>query len=115
MKKILVAAAFCAAVSGCKSVETITVASSEVVASGGEAVAVVQAETIGISAIFHLIDIVPSDLDVINKVLIDEAKNMGATKVQLLSASTTPRHGIFALFGGIIGFPASQATGIAVK
>jgi len=116
VKKILFAAAVASVFSGCTSVETTTVASSEVVASGGEAVAVIQAECIGLSAIFHLVDIVPADLDiVVNKLLVKEAKDMGATKIELKSASTTPRHGIFALFGGIIGFPASSASGIAVK
>ncbi|MFT3840363.1 MAG: hypothetical protein QM723_25465 [Myxococcaceae bacterium] len=115
MKKLLVVAAFAAALSGCSSVETATVNASDFVASGGEAWGIVQVETIGISAIFHLIDIVPADLDMVQKDIVKEAKNMGATKVQLLSASTTPRHGIFALAGGIIGFPTAQATGVAVK
>jgi hypothetical protein len=40
---------------------------------------------------------------------------MGANKVDLKSASTTPRHGIYALTGFIIGFPSSSAVGVAVK
>ena len=84
--------------------------------NGGEAVAVVQGTAVGITAIFHIVEIVQSDLDTaVNKLVIAEAKAMGASRVDLKSASTTPRHGIFALAGGILGFPISSATGIAVK
>jgi hypothetical protein len=51
----------------------------------------------------------------VNKLLVGEAKAMGASKVDLKSASTTPRHGIFALAGFITGFTSSSATGVAVK
>jgi hypothetical protein len=40
---------------------------------------------------------------------------MGASKVDLKDAYTTPRHGIFALFGFLTGFPTSGAVGVAVK
>ena len=43
------------------------------------------------------------------------AKAMGASKVDLKGAGTTPRHGIFALAGNIIGVTNSSAMGIAVK
>jgi hypothetical protein len=116
MKKMFFAAVAAAALVGCTSVESATVSSSEIVASGGEAVAVIQASAIGLSAIFHIVDIVTADLDVaVNKLLVAEAKAMGATKVDLKGAATTPKHGIFALFGNIIGFPTSAAMGIAVK
>ena len=66
--------------------------------------------------VLELFDLVQSDLDtVVNKLLVAEAKAMGGNKIQLLGAGTTPRHGIFALTGLIIGFPMSQATGVAVK
>ena len=116
MKKGFLAVVLAAAVSGCTSVESATVASNEVVGNGGEAVAVIQAASIGWTIIFHLVDIVTSDLDqVVNKLLVTEAKAMGATKIDLKSASTTPRHGIFALAGHLIGFPTSMAVGVAVK
>ena len=116
MKRSLLGLALAAAVSGCTSVESATVASNEVAANGGEAVAVVQANSIGFTLIFHIVDIVSSDLDqVVNKLLVAEAKAMGASKVDLKGASTTPRHGIFALTGGIVGFPMSSAVGVAVK
>lgn len=114
MKKLLLVGFL--ALSACTSVESATVSSNEVVANGGDAIAVIQASAIGLTAIFHIVDIVVADLDVsVNKVLIAEAKSMGATKVDLKSASTTPKHGIFALYGTLIGFPSSTAMGIAVK
>lgn len=102
--------------SGCVSVESASVASNEIVANGGEAMQVVQATSLGFTFLFHLVDIVSSDLDqVVNKLLVGEAKGMGASKVDVKSFSTTPRHGIFALGGFIFGFPVSTATGIVVK
>ncbi len=121
MKKAFLAMALTAAVSGCTSVESATVASNEVVGVGGESVAVIQATSVGITLIFHIIDIVASDLDqVVNKLLVGEAKQMGGNKVDLKTAMTTPRHGVFALFSpitglNIIGLTYSQATGVAVK
>ncbi|RKH08011.1 hypothetical protein D7Y13_37880 [Corallococcus praedator] len=115
MKKLILSAVAAASLVGCTSVESAVVSGSEI-AANGEAVAVIQGNALGLTAIFHIIDIVQSDLDtVVNKLLISEAKAMGASKVDLKSASTTPRHGIFALFGTIIGITSSSATGVAVK
>jgi hypothetical protein len=116
MKKALVAALAASTLVGCYSVESTAVASSEVVASGGEAVAVVQATSIGFSVFFYLIDVVQSDLDTaVNKLLVSEAKAMGANKIDLKGAWTTPRQGIFSLTGLILGFPLAQANAVAVK
>jgi uncharacterized protein YceK len=116
MNKFFMAVALSLAVSGCTSIESATVAGNEIAANGGEAVAVIQANSMGLTLIFHIIDIVSSDLDqVVNKLLVAEAKAMGASKVDLKGASTTPRHGIFALFGNIIGITQSGAMGVAVK
>ncbi|MBU8899655.1 hypothetical protein DRW03_25165 [Corallococcus sp. H22C18031201] len=115
MKKLILSAVLASSLVGCTSVESAVVSGSEI-AANGEAVAVVQANALGLTAIFHIIDIVQSDLDtVVNKLLITEAKAMGASKVDLKGASTTPRHGIYALFGTIIGVTSSSATGVAVK
>ena len=115
MKKFLVAAVAAASLVGCTSVETATVSGGEI-AANGDAVAVVQASALGLTAIFHMIDLVQCDLDtVVNKLLVAESKAMGASKVDLKGAHTTPRHGIFALFGSIIGVTSSQAVGVAVK
>lgn len=90
--------------------------SAEIVANGGEAISVIQANSMGFSLFLHFVTVVNADLDtVINKVLVAEAKAMGATKVDLKSASTTPTHGIWALEALLIGFPSSTAVGIAVQ
>lgn len=116
MKRSFAALLAALAVSACTSIETATVAKEEVSVQGGEAMAVIQADAIGISAIFYLVDIVRSDLDtVVNKLLVSEAKALGASKVVVNKASTAPRHGIFALAGGIISFPLSHAEGVAVR
>lgn len=120
MKKAFLASMLAVAVSGCTSVESATVAGNEVVGvggpGGGEAVAVIQANSIGLTAIFHIIDIIPSDLDqVVNKLLVSEAKQMGASKIDLKHAHTTPRHGLFALAGNILSLTFSGAMGVAVK
>lgn len=116
MKKAFVALLAASSLIACTSVETATVSATELATQGGEAVAVVQGTAVGITAIFHIVEIVQSDLDTaVNKLLIAEAKAMGASRVDLKFAATQPRHGIFALGGGIIGFPMSFATGVAVK
>lgn len=115
MKKLVLSAVAASSMVACTSVESAVVSGTEI-ASNGEAVAVVQANALGLTAIFHIVDIVQSDLDtVINKLLIAEAKAMGASKVELLTAGTTARHGIYALTGTIIGVTSSGAVGVAVK
>lgn len=114
MKKFMMVALAACTVS-CTSVESATVSSADI-ASNGEAVAVIQTSSMGFTAILHIFDIVQSDLEVVvNKLLVAEAKGMGANKVELKSFGTTPRHGIFALTGLILGFPMSSASGVAVK
>ena len=116
MKKSILSAIVASSLVACTSVETAVVSGNEISAQGGEPIAVVQGTALGLTAIFHVVDLVQSDLDtVVNKLLVAEAKAMGGNKIQLLGASTTPRHGIFALSGSIIGVPISQATGVAVK
>ena len=116
MKKAILSAIVASSLMACTSVETAVVSGNEISAEGGEPIAVIQGTALGLTAIFHVIDLVQSDLDtVVNKLLVAEAKAMGGNKIQLLGAGTTPRHGIFALTGTIIGFPISQATGVAVK
>lgn len=115
MKKFMMAA-LAASLVGCTSVESTTVSSADIVSGGGEAVAVIQTSALGFTAILHMIDIVQCDLEVVvNKLLVAEAKGMGANKVELKGFGTTPRHGIFAITGLLLGFPMAEATGIAVK
>lgn len=115
MKKAIIGAVAACSLIGCTSVETAVVSGSEI-AANGEAIAVIQANALGLTAIFHMVDLVQSDLDTaVNKLLVAEAKAMGANRVDLKHAGTTPRHGIYALFGGIIGITSSNAMGVAVK
>jgi hypothetical protein len=116
MKKAILSAVAASSLVACTSVESAVVSGAEVSSASGESVAVIQSTSLGLSAIFHIVDLVQSDLDtVVNKLLVAEAKAMGASKVDVKMAFTTPRHGIFALAGGIIGVPVSHAMGIAVK
>lgn len=115
MKKLFIPFIAALSLSACTSVEVATVASSEI-AANGDAVAVVQANAIGFTALLHTVDIVQSDMDtVINKLLVAEAKALGATRVDLKDARTSPRSGIYTLPSLILGFPMSRAVGVAVK
>ena len=116
MKKALVSAIVASSLMACTSVETAVVSGNEVFVQGGEPIAVIQCTSIGLTAIFHVVELVQSDLDtVVNKLLVAEAKAMGGNKVQLLSANTWARQGIFGVTGLLLGFPISSAVGVAVK
>jgi hypothetical protein len=113
-----------AVLGGCASVESATVSYSEIAAQGGDAVAVIQADALGFTVLFHLVDVVNSDLDVtVNRLLVSEAKQIGASKIELKNFSTTPRHGVYQVLNPfqcfplftLICFPSSRAQGIAVK
>ncbi|MBF5041738.1 hypothetical protein FGE12_05000 [Aggregicoccus sp. 17bor-14] len=115
MKTVLPALALLA-LCACTSVEVTTVKADDLTAQSGAPKAVIQANALGLTALFHMVDLVPSNLDiVVNKMLVAEAKAMGAKKVELKSAHTTPRHGLYALTGFIIGFTSSSAVGVAVE
>src|SRR5688572_4687252 len=92
MKKFLVAlvAALSITALACTSVESAKV-DAATIASNGDAVAVVQAVSIGLCLIFHFVVITESNLDtVVNKLLVTEAKALGGNKVQLLGAGQMP-------------------------
>ena len=117
MKKLIAAAVAAIALStACSNVETAKVEAGTI-ASNGEAVAVIQTTQLGLTAIFHFVTITESSLDVvINKMLVSEAKMLGASKVQLVTVGAQPREGLmFRLMGGIVGMPVAAAVGIAVK
>ena len=117
MKKYIVGivAAIALASTACTSIESAKVNASDI-AANGDAVAVIQANALGLSALFHIVMITAADMDlVVNKLLVAEAKAMGGNKVQLLGAAETPKSGLYALGGSIIGVPMASASGIAVK
>lgn len=116
MKKAVLSALAATSLLACTSVETAVVSGQDLVTQSGEPVAVIQANALGLTALFHMVDLVQSDLDtVVNKILVSEAKAMGANKVELKTARTTPRNGLYALTGLIIGVTSSSAVGVAVK
>src|SRR5262249_18372740 len=103
---------------------SVTVSPNELVAQGGDATALIEADALGFTMLFHLWDAVKSDLDVsVNRLLIEEAKAMGASKVDIKDFSTTPRHGIYQFLNpftcfpiiNLFCFPSSDAVGVAVK
>jgi len=103
------------AMTACSSIESTKV-QSDSIAARGDAVAVVQAAHMGIYLLFYFVPIVTSDLDqVVNKLLVNEAKALGGNKVELLTAFETPKGGIFQLGGQIFSPAPSFASGIAVK
>jgi len=109
---VLVGAAFLA----CTSIESTIVASNEIVASEGEAVAVIQANSLGWTFFWHLLTVIESDLNqVVNKMLVAEAKSMGAHKIDLKGAATSPRGGLWGLSAILMGMPSSSAVGVAIK
>jgi len=115
MKRSLVAV-MCAALLACTSIDSTVVAGNEIVTSEGEAIAVIQASTIGWTLFLHLVTLIDNDLDkAINKMLIAEAKSMGANKIDLKGAATTPRNGLFSLSALFMAFPGSTAVGVAIK
>jgi len=100
---------------GCTSVESASINSADF-ATSGDAIAVIQASALGLTFLANTIEAVPSDLDVVvNRLLITEAKAMGASRIELKSASTTARQGIYRLPALIVGVPSSTAVGIAIK
>lgn len=125
--KLFSAVLFLATVSACVSIDTATLPSSDVAAQG-EAIAVVQATSIGLTALFNIVPIVESDLDQVTRELIVEAKGMGASKIQITHAVTTPRRGIFRVLmslptatpnvvflPNVVNFPMTTATAIILK
>jgi hypothetical protein len=115
MKRFLVVVVG-AALLACTSIESAVVAGNEIVTSEGEAVAVIQANSIGWTFLWHMVTLIESDLNqVVNKMLVAEAKSMGANKIDLKGAGTSPRGGIFGLPALIMGIPGSSAVGVAVK
>lgn len=121
MKRMILSLLVALSSVGCTSIESTAVDKDEVTAQG-EPVGVIQANSIGFTLLFHAVEAVDSDLDqIVNKLLISEAKAMGASKVELKSATTTPRHGIYRIFTAngpilnLFSFTHSSGSAVAVK
>ncbi|MFH1809651.1 MAG: hypothetical protein ABIJ09_12970 [Pseudomonadota bacterium] len=119
MKKFVtlaLAAVLSMALFACNTVHSANVEAGDVVANGTP-VAVVNANSVGLTLILHIIPIIDGgNLDtVVNKTLVAEAKAAGGNRVQIVDAMSMPRSGIFMLTGSVVGFPLAFASGIAVK
>src|SRR5450432_2417187 len=99
---------------GCTSIETGTLSGNEVLAAGGEPVAIVQVTTVGFSLFFGLVDVVTTDIEQTTKVLINEAKAMGGSRVEIKSAHSSPRHGVFKLLCAVACFPITEVVGVSI-
>ncbi|MGZ3458989.1 MAG: hypothetical protein ACXU86_10855, partial [Archangium sp.] len=87
MKKAILSAVLASSLVACTSVETAVVSGNEVTATGGQPIAVIQGTSLGLTAIFYVVDLVQSDLDtLVKKLLVDEAKAMGGNNVQMISS-----------------------------
>ena len=114
MKPLLLAAA--ATLAGCVSIRSAAVSSGEVPPGRGQPVALLQADAVGLTLLFHRLGLVSADPEVLStRVLLAEAKAMGAARVELKSASSAPTDGVYALYGALLGFPSTTALGFAVK
>lgn len=120
MKRAFAGGLLAVSLTGCETVAIAPVSGTEVVAIG-EAIAVVQADTYCLTALFHLISFRSGcDLDeVVNKLMVKEAVAMGASRVEIKNAWATPRDTVHRLLGlpliNLIGITHASATGVAVK
>lgn len=126
LRMLLLSVAF--AGMGCRSIDAVTVQRTDV-ASRGEAIAVVQASSLGFNLFFNFLPVVRSDLDIVlNRLLVAEAKAMGGAKVEITDAFTTPQRGVFRVltpmpvgvvnvvpFPNLVSFPVSTVTGVVVR
>ncbi len=55
-----------------------------------------------------------TDLDETTKVLINEAKAMGGDKIEIKSAHTSLRNGVFKLLCAVACFPTSEVVGVSL-
>jgi hypothetical protein len=99
----------------CTSIESGVLSDENFVTEKGSPQGIIQVTKIGFSVFFGLVDVVGTDLDSTTKVLIAEAKAMDASKVEIKSAHTTPRQGVFRLLCALVCFPTTEITGVAVK
>ncbi len=111
--------------SGCVSVERtrVTPALAAMAEADEEAIGVVQGATAGCTLLFHFFNVKDTSFDeVLNDVVAPEAKAMGATRFEVISAESTPRHGVFAIFWpyplpipALVAFPSTRVTAVVFK
>jgi len=99
----------------CTSIETGALSGNDFVSTAGSPVGVIDVTQVGFSVFFGLVDVVSTDIDSTTKVLVAEAKAMDGNKVEIKSAHTSPRHGVFKLLCALVCFPHTEVVGVAVK
>jgi hypothetical protein len=99
----------------CTSIESGVLSDENFVTDKGAPQGIIQVTQVGFSVFFGLVDVVSTDIDGTTRVLIAEAKAKDATKVEIKTAHTTPRHGVFRVLCALVCFPTTEVTGVAVK
>lgn len=117
MKKLILAlvAAMSVGLLACNTVHSANVEAGDVVANGTP-VAVVAANSVGVTLIFHFVPIIDGgDFDsVVNKTLVAEAKAMGGNKVEIIDMmGIHPDQ--FPMSLSLVNPSIMMATGLAVK
>src|SRR4051812_26405498 len=108
---------------GCTHVRVSNVDGDLVTVTDGKPIAIIEADSVGFSLFLNLITVRDPDLEgLIKNVLVKEAQGMAASKVKLLSASSTPRTGIYSIFSPappwfclLFCFPTAHAVGVALE
>ena len=102
---------------GCATSTQYTKVNPADISANGDAIAVMEAHGCALTFFFHLVQPWEEGTlkHVIKKELVKNAKQLGGNKVQLLNASESPKNGLFALTGNIMGISTAQASGVAIK
>ena len=102
---------------GCATSTQFTKVNPSEISANGDAIAVISSYGCAMTFFFHLVEPWEEGTlkHVINKGLVNQAKQLGANKVQITNADETPKNGLFALTGSIVGLSAAQASGVAIK
>jgi hypothetical protein len=102
---------------GCATSTEFTKVNPADISANGDAIAVMNANGFAVTFFFHLVQ--PweegSLKHVINKALVKQAKQLGGNKVELLDAAESPKNGLYALTGSIMGVSSASASGVAIK
>ena len=117
MRNLFAACVLFAFATGCATSTHFTKVNPSDVSANGDAIAVMSSTGCALTFFFHLVE--PweegSLKHVIKKGLVNQAKQLGANKVQITDAYESPKNGLFALTGGLAGISTASASGVAIK
>jgi hypothetical protein len=100
---------------GCTSIQSTLYAEDNIVATGGKARGIVQVDRATLTLFLDFVDVVKTDWDTTTQLLVNEAKGMGSEKVQIVSAHTSPRGGVWALACILACVNSTEMVGLAVE